>query len=267
MCENRAPKPGVKHEPPPEGRRPATAVPLTPAAMSRILYVFPHPDDESFGPAPAIARQQREGHEVCLLTLTRGEATSQRERYGYSKAEMGDVRYREMQCVARVLGLADLTVLGFADGELAELDPRLLEDAVAAHVARVRPDVVVTYVAHGISAHPDHLTTHAVVKRVYCALRAEGAAYLRRLALFTLRDPGRPGRPPHLRGTPEDALDAVVTFTDDDRRRGEEALACYETYREVVEAHRPLDTVADGVCFVCFQERHRPPLADLTSGL
>jgi LmbE family N-acetylglucosaminyl deacetylase len=33
-----------------------------------ILYVYPHPDDESFGPALAIARQVREGHRVFLLT-------------------------------------------------------------------------------------------------------------------------------------------------------------------------------------------------------
>jgi len=34
----------------------------------KILYVFPHPDDESFGPARAIAAQVRAGHEVFLLT-------------------------------------------------------------------------------------------------------------------------------------------------------------------------------------------------------
>ncbi|MEM8600085.1 MAG: PIG-L family deacetylase, partial [Bacteroidota bacterium] len=36
-----------------------------------LLYVFPHPDDESFCPGPAMARQAREGHAVHLLTLTR----------------------------------------------------------------------------------------------------------------------------------------------------------------------------------------------------
>ena len=48
----------------------------------RILYIYPHPDDESFGPAGVMAKQRREGHEVHLLTLTRGGATRQRHRYG-----------------------------------------------------------------------------------------------------------------------------------------------------------------------------------------
>jgi len=39
-----------------------------------ILYVFPHPDDESFGPAGVIDAQVKEGHQVYLLTLTKGGA-------------------------------------------------------------------------------------------------------------------------------------------------------------------------------------------------
>ncbi len=62
----------------------------------KILYIFPHPDDESFGPARAMSKQRRQGHEVYLLTLTRGGATKQRFKYGYSIEEMGEVRYREM---------------------------------------------------------------------------------------------------------------------------------------------------------------------------
>ena len=57
----------------------------------RVLYIFPHPDDESYGPAVAISRQRRQGHEVYLLSLTKGGATKQRFKYGYSVAEMGEV--------------------------------------------------------------------------------------------------------------------------------------------------------------------------------
>ena len=63
----------------------------------RALYVFPHPDDESFGPAQVISKQVREGHEVYLLTLTKGEATRMRHRLGYSKEEMGAIRARRIR--------------------------------------------------------------------------------------------------------------------------------------------------------------------------
>jgi len=50
----------------------------------RILYIFPHPDDESFGPARAMAAQRRQAHDVYLLTLTRGEATKVRHKFGWT---------------------------------------------------------------------------------------------------------------------------------------------------------------------------------------
>ena len=235
--------------------------------MARILYIFPHPDDESFGPAPLLAKQRRQGHEVFLLTLTRGEATSQRVKYGYSKEQMGAVRYREMQAMARALDLTDLTVLDFPDGGLSDLNPLVLEAAITTHLEQVRPDVVVTYAVHGISGHPDHLVAHAVVKRVYCALRADGAGYLRRLAFFTLPEEDTSGRPAHLKGSPPEAIDGIVPFSDDDRARAEAALACYETYRDVIEQHQPLRHVAGGIHFSFFREHHPLPLDDVFEAL
>jgi LmbE family N-acetylglucosaminyl deacetylase len=235
--------------------------------VASILYVFPHPDDESFGPAPVLARQQREGHDVHLLTLTRGEATTQRERLGFSKEEMGRTRRQEMDEMANVLGLASLTVLDFEDGALAETDPRVLGGVVAAHVRERRPAVLATYAVHGISGHRDHLACHAVVKRAFCQLRSDGMDALRRLALFTLssEEEGSGDRPSHLSHSPAGRIDCRVPFDFEgaDHDRAEEALAAYETYRPVVEEHRPLDQVAGGVCFELFQEAFDPPLEDL----
>lgn len=263
--------------------------------MATYLYIFPHPDDESFGPGPVMARQRREGHDVHLVTLTRGEATSQRHRLGYSKSEMGAARYDEMQNVADALDLTSLTVRAYPDGELAELNPLLLEEEVAGHLHRTEPDVVVTYPVHGISGHPDHLVTHQVVKRVVCALRADGVAYPKRLAFFTLHPPpgdgsggesgdaasaetaapdgasadpeADDGRPAHLRHSPAALIDCVVEVTEADVERGQAALDCYVTYQPVVEAHQPLRLIEAGTHFEIYGERHDPPLADLTDAL
>ncbi|WP_022836198.1 PIG-L deacetylase family protein [Salisaeta longa] len=225
--------------------------------MASVLFVFPHPDDESFGPGPALARLRREGHAVHLLTLTRGEATSQRERLGYSKEEMGAVRAREMEAVAGALDLSSLTVLQYPDGELAAGDPLALEATIEEHVEARRPDVVVTYPVHGISGHPDHLVTHAVVKRVVAKRWRDGRAVPRRLAFFVL-PPTDGDRPEHLQSTPEAAIGACMAVTDDDLARGHAALACYETYAPVIEAQQPLQQVTDGVCFQLWGEAAGP---------
>lgn len=234
--------------------------------MASLLYVFPHPDDESFGPAPALARQIREGHDVHLLTLTRGEATSQRERLGVSKDEMGRIRYEEMQNVADALGLASLTVLDYPDGTLDALDPRILEATIGAHVRKREPDVLITYAVHGISGHYDHLVGHAAVRRTACALRSRGLSTPARLAFFTI-PASVEDRPDHLNVSATERIDCMVTFSDEDLERARTALHCYETYRPVIEKHRPLDSVSDGVAFELYGESHDPPLDDLTAGL
>jgi N-acetylglucosamine malate deacetylase 2 len=237
--------------------------------MARILYIFPHPDDESFGPAPAMARQRREGAEVFLLTLTRGEATAERARLGVSLSEMGAIRYREMQNVAAVLDLSELNVMRLPDGGLAEMSPLTLEAFVRREIERLHPTVVVTYAIHGISGHTDHLACHAVVKRVFCEMTGSRKhRYLRRLAFFTLpAEPVAPDRPPHLKGSPKHAIDCVVPFEPGDLHRAEDALAAYVTYQEVVKKHQPLRQVEGGVCFELFREQFSPPIDDLFANL
>lgn len=236
----------------------------------RIFYVFPHPDDESFGPALAISKQRRQGHEVLLLTLTRGGATRQRHRLGLSVEEMGEVRHREMQRVAQVLDLTHMIVLDLPDGGLKELDPRGLEEVVRGHLDRFQPDVVVTYPAHGVSCHQDHLVTHAVVKRVFCELRSFGGGdgealwAPRRLACFTL---AKSEEPDPLHVSRDDEIDCIVEVEPVDVARARAALDCYETYQETIAQADPLRRVGERVCFEIFGESHQPPLTDLTEGL
>ena len=131
----------------------------------RILYIFPHPDDESFGPAPVINQQVENGHEVFLLTLTRGGATKVRHKLGLSVKEMGVIRYREMLQVEKVLRLTGMKVIDLPDSGLSEMDPRQIEEEVSNHIERIHPQLVVSYPVHGVSGHHDHLVTHAVVKK------------------------------------------------------------------------------------------------------
>ena len=148
------------------------------------MYIYPHPDDESYGAAHAMFNQRRHGHEVYLLTLTKGGATKQRHKYNYSVAEMGEVRHKEMLDVAKTLDLNGLTVLDFPDSGLKEVDPRELETVVRDEIKRIQPDIVVTYPVHGISGFHDHLVTYAIVKRVYLELKDQ-VSYLKRLAFHT----------------------------------------------------------------------------------
>jgi len=224
----------------------------------RILYIFPHPDDESFGPGPAISSQLRSGHEVFLLTYTRGGATKVRHKYGYSIDEMGEVRHREMLAVAEVLGLTGMEVLDLPDSGLKHLDPVEIEEITETHIRKVNPDVVVTYAVHGISGFHDHLVTHAVVKRVFCKLRREWDQAPARLALFTLAKSEMEETRIRLSISTPEEIDCATPLTDDDIKKGAQALNCYKTYQEVIREAKPLERTGGTVYFEFFQENFKP---------
>ncbi len=229
----------------------------------KILYVFPHPDDESFGPAPAISCQRRNGDEVYLLTLTKGEATKQRFRLEVSKQEMGRIRHNEMKEVARVLDLTDLTVLDFPDNQLKEEDPIRLEEAIEQHIHDIQPDVLVTYAVHGISGFHDHLVSHAVVKRAYCGLKRAGYDYPRRLAFFTLGEVPTGGSSFDLNTSDDEEIDCVISASQEDMQQFNRALDCYETYQEVIEKSNVRNDVTSEVSFEFFRENFSPPVESL----
>jgi LmbE family N-acetylglucosaminyl deacetylase len=229
----------------------------------KIHYILPHPDDESFGPAPVIAKQRRQGHEVHLLTLTRGGATKVRRKFGYSVEQMGQVRLQEMQNVARVLAFSSLTVLDFPDSGLKEVDPRELEQAVQSEIERIRPHVLVTYPVHGVSGFHDHLVSHAVVKRAYMELR-DKVPSLRRLAFHTLSEAAAAASP-HFRLSHSTVgeIDCIVDVEAADAEQGSRALDCYVTFQETIENSGIRRLLGQPVPFEFFQESFDPPVDDL----
>jgi N-acetylglucosamine malate deacetylase 2 len=234
----------------------------------RILYIFPHPDDESFGPSAVIHSQIEKEHDVYLLTLTKGGATQQRHRLGLTIEEMGEVRFREMQEVEKVLKLSGMTVLDFPDSGLKELDVRILEKTVQKHIEEIMPDIVVSYPVHGISGFHDHLVTHAVVKRVYFELMDSGVDFLKRFAFFTLPDSGKPtwlsDDLPRLKLTEEALIDCVIDLQSDDILAMKNSLSCYATYKEVIEKSGVIEKIGNKAYFEIFAEDFKPALDDLT---
>lgn len=233
----------------------------------KVLYIYPHPDDESFGPATVMAKQRREGHDVYLLTLTRGGATKQRFKYNYTVDQMGEVRYNEMKEVAKVLGLTDMTVLDFPDSGLKEMNPIILERSILEHIHKIQPDVIVSYNVDGISGFQDHLVTHAIVKRVFCELKDLDAGYPKRLAMYTLREVAGMGGDFNLKTSKDEEIDCEVSVNEFDKEKGRDALRCYKTYLPVIEKTKVMDHVGDSEYFEFFQEDYTPFATDIFQDL
>jgi LmbE family N-acetylglucosaminyl deacetylase len=237
----------------------------------KLLYIFPHPDDESFGPAAAMSAQRRAGHEIYLLTLTKGGATKQRHKLGLSVEEMGEVRYNEMLEVEKVLGLNGMSVLNLPDSGLKEMDPREIETVICEHIEMLKPDILVSYTVYGVSGFHDHLVTHAAVKRLYCQMKEDGANYLKRLAMFTLSEEqakkSNEKNPFNIQGLSPELIDCITIINDEDKNNMIEALKCYKTYAETIEKTGVKNAFGNEIYFEFFMEDLKPPVEDITERL
>ena len=140
----------------------------------RILVVYAHPDDESFGPSAVLAKYARQGAKIYGLVATRGEHGNTDLTPKPSPEELGRLRERDLRDAAAVIGFTHLEILGYEDGTLGEVPLREFEEQILAAIRRYHPKVMITFGPAGITRHPDHLAIHrAAVAAFYRAL-AEG---------------------------------------------------------------------------------------------
>ena len=182
---------------------------------------------------------------------------------------MGEVRYREMLNVAKVLDLSSMTVLDLPDSGLKEMDPRAIEAAIQSHIEEIQPDIVLTYAVHGISGFHDHLVSHAVVKRLFLAMHDAGADYLKRLAFVTITEEIAKEKSKlfHLSGSTAAEIDCIIEVDQEDLERNLRALDCYVTFQETIERSGIKDAISRRAVFEIFQEDFSEPLTDLTDQL
>jgi LmbE family N-acetylglucosaminyl deacetylase len=123
----------------------------------RLLAVLAHPDDESLGLGGTLARYAGEGVEISLITATRGERGRNGESRVTPQAQLAAMREGELRSAANVLGISNLCILGYPDGELDRAEPNEAVTRIAAQIRRWKPHVVVTFGPEGAYGHPDHI--------------------------------------------------------------------------------------------------------------
>ena len=162
--------------------------------MERVLFVHAHPDDESIFTGGTIATLIDRGAAVTVLTCTRGERGAVvAPELAHLAGTPALARERELELASALaeLGVTDSRWLGDSNARWAGREPRRYEDSgmawgangaeaageppagslteadpgevaadIAAVIAAIGPDVVVSYDARGGYGHPDHIRAH-----------------------------------------------------------------------------------------------------------
>lgn len=124
----------------------------------KILVVLAHPDDPEFFLGATIARWTREGHQVTYWLLTCGDKGASDAQV--DPDELCQLRHKEQQAAAAVLGVNLVNFLGYPDGYLVA-DLKLRRE-VTRIIRLEKPDILVTcdpetlIVGENRINHPDH---------------------------------------------------------------------------------------------------------------
>ena len=136
-----------------------------------LMAIFAHPDDESLTAGGLIASCAAAGSTATLVVATRGEAGP-----GAHGGRLAEVRTREMEAAARVLGASELVWLDYEDGMLPSADAGRIQADLADAIRARQPEVVVTFDSDGLYWHPDHVALHERVTAAVAGMDERGPA-------------------------------------------------------------------------------------------
>jgi N-acetyl-1-D-myo-inositol-2-amino-2-deoxy-alpha-D-glucopyranoside deacetylase len=137
-----------------------------------LVFIGAHPDDETFGMGGTFAHYARLGYRTYYVCATRGEAGEADAKFRQQYPSMGDLRWAELMCAAKELGLTEVIYLGYRDSgmvgskdnqnPLAQINAPVEEitEKIVKILRRIKPEVVVTFDPIGGYRHPDHIFTH-----------------------------------------------------------------------------------------------------------
>lgn len=128
---------------------------VSPTAVGTLLGIWAHPDDEAYLSAGLMSVVRRAGHRVVVATATRGERGTP-DPVAFPPERLGLIREQEAAASLAAVGVADHRWLGYRDGALPEVPAGEAVEAVAALIAEVRPDTIVTFGPDGMTGHADH---------------------------------------------------------------------------------------------------------------
>jgi LmbE family N-acetylglucosaminyl deacetylase len=124
----------------------------------RVLVATAHPDDPEFLFGATVAKLVKDGAEVKYLICSDG-GNGSRDPTRPSE-EIVAIRYAEQRAAATLLGVREVSFLGFRDGSLA---PTLeLRRAITREIRLFKPDVIITHFPRRVldipmeASHPDH---------------------------------------------------------------------------------------------------------------
>jgi LmbE family N-acetylglucosaminyl deacetylase len=139
----------------------------------RLLAVWAHPDDESFGPVGTLRLARDVGWQTAIICATRGAAGQLGDLALGDQQTVGDLREAELRCACKQIGVDQLYLWHHPDGGLRNVPPATLSNDVLVVMRHWQPTIVITFGPDGITGHPDHIAVSTATTAAFHRLRSE----------------------------------------------------------------------------------------------
>nr|ADC35955.1 hypothetical protein [uncultured bacterium 98] len=237
-----------------------------------VLFIFAHPDDESFCGAGLACWCRERGHDVVLVCATRGDAgKAGRAEISGAPADLAAARARELQTAAGIIGIGDIELFDYRDQHLAEAGVDEIRARLVAAIRRTRADVVLTFDPNGFNLHVDHVAISRFTSEAIAAsaddrwLPDTGPGHrVRRLLWISPLPPWEASRARDLASEP--GIDFVLDISPW-RERKAEALRAHRTQHDSIDRHFFSQPDVDRILSVeTYRQAWGPPLGRRPSG-
>lgn len=183
------------------------------------LAVVAHPDDESFGLGAVLSALIDAGCAVSTLCFTHGEAST----LGEFGADLHSVRSTELTAAAEALGVGEVELLGYPDGQLSGVPLEELAGLTVTAAKRCGAELLVAFDQGGITGHPDHeqATKAAMLAADRLGLPVLGWSVTEGVAAALNSEQGTT-----FAGEPPERVDITIKV---DRHRQLDAIRCHKS--------------------------------------
>lgn len=130
----------------------------------KIVCVFAHPDDESFGPGGTIAKLAKKA-EVQIICVTDGFTP------GTENKNLSKIRLEELEKSASVLGVKKIHHLNYKDGSLCNGCYHQVAGKIEQILTKEKPDTLLTFEPNGVTGHIDHMALSMITTFVFKKLK------------------------------------------------------------------------------------------------
>lgn len=197
-----------------------------------ILLVFAHPDDESFGVAGTVKKYTQQGVPIDLICATRGEKGSRLDVP--ADIDTGTAREAELRTAAAIMGIRDIYLLGYIDGELDKANINEIIGKIDDIMRHIQPEIVITFGPDGITGHSDHVAIGKAATKAFERLSAKGIAP-RKLYYVTIADSAVPNADDFGVTTRPDEEVAISTDISDYLDSKIQAIAAHRSQQDARE--------------------------------